>query len=236
MARTLSSAIRTLIAQDTSSVVHLLSFSVGATTYRFTEGCGAEDGIRHRGNLYLPHLVMNSPVRYTQKLRLQPFAVELQNIDLQTAAMLKAAKSLMQGAEAVFERLFLQANEAVTLFRGPIIEMEIDERRAALTLAGDLDPTATQVPRRKYASLCMWDFKDSNCGYTGGVDPDDPATGRPFAACPKDFLSCLARSRQERFPGFIHVTRDLTEAVQGQTPDTGDDRALGDWDIWDEDL
>ncbi len=212
-------------------MAHLLRFTVGATTYRFTEGDGTFQGLRHLGNLYLPHMIVNFPVRYTQKLRTEPLTIELQNIDLETAAVLKAEKSVMQGAEAVFERLFLKANEAVTLFRGPISEVEIDERRAVLTLVGDLDPTASHVPKRKYSSLCVWDFKDANCGYIDGVDPDDPGTGQPFTVCPKDFLSCVARSREERFPGFIHVTRDLTDAVEGQVRDEEDD----DWRDWDDD-
>ncbi len=217
-------------------MAHLLSFNVGATTYRFTEGDGTFQGIQHLGNLYLPHMIANFPVRYTQKLRSEPLTIELQNIDLATAAVLKAEKSVMQGAEAAFERLFLKASEAVTLFRGPISEVAVDERRATLTLIGDLDPTASQVPQRKYSSLCVWNFKDANCGYADGVDPDDPQTSLPFTACPKDFLSCTARSREERFPGFIHVTRDLTDAVEGQVRDEADDRMLGDYDIYDDDL
>lgn len=231
MARTLSSAIQTLIAQDTSSVAHLLRFTVGATTYRF-----AEDQIEFQGNTYLPRLILPAAARYSHKLRMEPVTVELENITLETAAVLKAEKSAMQGMEATLQRLFLKANEAVILFIGQVGRMEIDERRATLTLVGDLDPTASQVPKRKYSSLCVWDFKDANCGYVNGVDPDDPATGQPFTICPKDFASCVARSREERFPGFIHVTRDLTEAVEGQEPDLEDGRALGDWDFWDEDL
>ncbi|MCH8267234.1 MAG: DUF2163 domain-containing protein [Acidobacteria bacterium] len=236
MARTLSATIQSLIAQANSSVAHLLSFTVGATTYRFTEGDGTFQGLRHLGNLYLPHMIVNFPVRYTQKLRTEPLTIELQNIDLQTASVLKAEQTAIQGVEAAFERLFLKVNEAVTLFRGPISEIEIDERRVTLTLVGDLDPTASHVPQRKYSSLCVWDFTDLRCGYTGGVDPNDPDTGQPFTVCPKDFLSCVARSREERFPGFIHVTRDLTDAVEGQVRDKEDDRVLGDYDIYDDDL
>ncbi|MCZ6492290.1 MAG: hypothetical protein O7A06_17385, partial [Acidobacteria bacterium] len=115
MARTLSATIQSLIAQANSSVAHLLSFTVGATTYRFTEGDGTFQGLRHLGNLYLPHMIVNFPVRYTQKLRTEPLTIELQNIDLQTASVLKAEQTAIQGVEAAFERLFLKVNEAVTL-------------------------------------------------------------------------------------------------------------------------
>ena len=228
MPRTLTPAIQTLLAQPTSSVCHLLSFTLGATTYRF-----AEDQVVFQGNVYASRLVLESPVKYTQKLRLEPVVVSLQNITLETAQILKAEQSDLQGVEATLQRLFLKANAAVILFIGRISEIELNERSAVLTLAGDLDPTATQVPRRKYSSLCVWDFKDPNCGYVNGVDPDDPDTGLPFVACPKDFASCQARRRQHRFPGFIHITRDLTQAIQGQTPEVPDNRTLGDFDTWD---
>ena len=233
--RTLSSTIQNLIAQGAaaggaSHVCHLLSFPVGETTYRF-----AEDLIQFQGETWLPHLTLRSPVRATQKLTVEPVLVALQNITLETAAMLKTEQSDLQGVEATLQRLFLKANEAVILFVGRIGQVEVDEKSAVLTLVGDLDPTATQVPRRKYSSLCVWDFKDANCGYADGVDPDDPATEQPFVSCPKDFASCGARGRQHRFPGFIHITRDLTEAIEGQLPDAqGNDRALSDFYVWEE--
>ena len=223
--RTLSANLQTLLAQNASSTVHLLSFAVGATAYRF-----AEDQVFHQGNLYLPRLTLLSPVRLSNRLAVEPVTVALENITLQTAALLRAEQDALQGAEAALSRLFLQASEALTLFVGRIGEIQIDEQRATLTLQGELDPTATQVPRRKYSSLCVWDFKDANCGYTDGVDPDDPATGQPFVTCPKDFLSCVARSREERFPGFLHITRDLTESVEGQRGIEEDDRLLGRFD------
>jgi len=132
----------------------------------------------------------------------------------------------LQGVEATLQRLFLPANEAVILLRGRVGEVQLNERDATLTLEGDLDPTAAQIPQRKYSALCVWNFKDSRCGYTDGVDPDNPATGQPFTVCPKDLLSCQARGRQQRFPGFLTITRDLTEAVEGNAPDPDDDPTL----------
>ncbi len=214
MPRNLSSAIQYVIAQNRSAVCHLLSFAVGTTTYRF-----AEDRVRFQGNLYQPWLILNSAVRYTQKLQLDPVRVNLQNISLETVAMLKDTGSDIQGVEATLQRLYLNINDVVTLFVGRIAQIDIDQQSAAIMLAGDLDPTASQVPTRKFSAMCVWNFKDSDCGYTDGVDPADPSTNAPYAACPKDFLSCVARGRQHRFPGFIHISRDLTLSIEGQAPD-----------------
>jgi hypothetical protein len=141
--------------------------------------------------------------------------------------MLKDQGAGIQGQEATLERLFLQAGETVVLFKGRISEVEVDEQNATLTLKGDLDPTAAQVPARKYSALCVWDFKDGNCGYADGADPNDPGTGLPFVTCSKDLDSCKARGRSQRFPGFLTITRELTEAIEGNSPDPNDSRAFG---------
>jgi len=214
VARTLSATITGLIAQDTQRICHLLTFTVGATTYRFTDG----DAINHLGNAYLSHLVFETGPRYSEKLRNEPVTVKLQNIDLATANTLRIEGTGLQGQEATLERLFLAARETVVLFKGRISEMEVNDRDATLTLSGELDPTGSQVPKRKYSPLCMWDFKDVNCGYVDGVDPNDPGTGQPYAVCGKTFPECQVRSREERFPGFLHITRDLTLAIEGQSP------------------
>jgi hypothetical protein len=222
MSRTLSANIQGLIADaQPQRTAHLLTFTAGATTYRF-----AEDLITHVGNPYLPHLMVESGPKYSEQLQLQPVRLRLQNITLETAYLLKAEGSGLQGQEATLERLFLAARETVVLFKGRISEIAIDERDAKLTLAGDLDPISAQVPRRKYSALCVWDFKDANCGYVNGVDPKDPGTGQPFSICPKDLTSCELRGRKHRFPGFLTITRALTEAVEGNVLNPNESESL----------
>jgi hypothetical protein len=213
MPRTLSTNLQTLLAQNRSSVCHLLSFAVGSTIYRF-----AEDQASFEGHVYKAGLILNSPIKASQTLLLNPVTIHLHNITLETAAMLQLEGAAAQGVEATLRRLYLAANEAVTLFVGRVAEIDIDQNTAAITLAGEIDPTASQVPARKYSATCVWDFKDSNCGYTNGIDPADSSTGAPFTSCPKDFFSCVARGRQRRFPGFIHISRDLTLSIEGQAP------------------
>lgn len=215
MSRTLSANIQTLIAAgQPQRTLHLLTFTVGATTHRF-----AEDLITHLDNQYLPHLIVDSGPKYSEQLRLQPVTLRLQNITLETARMLKDEGTLLQGQEATLERLFLKAGETVVLFRGRIGEIEVSEQDATLQLVGELDPSAAQIPTRKYSASCVWDFKDTNCGYTDGVDPYDPSTGQPFTVCPKNLASCQRRGRQQRFPGFLTISRELTESIEGKTPD-----------------
>ena len=218
----LSANIQTLIGSgEAQRTVHLLTFTVGATMYRF-----AEDAITHVGNPYLPHLIVESGPKYSEQLQSHPVKVRLQNITLEMAQILKAEGAGLQGQEATLERLFLAARETVVLFQGRISEIAVNEREATLTLASELDPISAQIPSRKYSALCTWDFKDSNCGYVNGLDPNDPTTGEPYTVCPKDLASCQARGRQQRFPGFLTITRGLTESVEGNVPDLGEDETL----------
>lgn len=221
MARRLSANIQAALASGSHGGIHLLSFTASGTNYYF-----AEDQAQFQGNTYAPHLALDSAIRLTEQLRAEPVLARLQNIDLQTAKVLDLKRNEIQGIEATIQRLFPAANEAVILFRGRIGEIRVDERTASLRLEGDLDPTATEIPRRKYSNLCVWNFKDANCGYKDGTDPNDPVTGKPFVACPKDFLSCRARGREHRFPGFLHITRALTESVEGQSRTRDAERRL----------
>jgi hypothetical protein len=186
MSRTLSATITGLLAQETQRVCHLLTFTVGATTYRFTDG----DAINHVGNAYTSHLVFETGPRYSERLRQENVSVKLQNIDLVTANTLRIEGATLQGQEATLERLFLAARETVVLFKGRISEMEVNDRDATLTLAGELDPTGSQIPKRKYSPVSSTDGK----------------TFLEWAATP------------HLFDGFLHITRDLTLAIEGQGP------------------
>src|SRR3972149_5925622 len=115
MPRTLSANVQAAIAAAPSHVCHLLTFTVGETTYRF-----AEDRVVHVGNVYLPHLRLDSPVRYSHRLQMEPVTVRLQNITLETAAALQAEQSDLQGVEATLKRLFLRAGETLILCTGQL--------------------------------------------------------------------------------------------------------------------
>ncbi|HWP84515.1 MAG TPA: hypothetical protein VNN17_04960, partial [Terriglobia bacterium] len=112
MARALSAAVQAALAAAPQRTCHLLEFTAGASTYRFTDGDGSGGGITHGGNLYLPHLRVVSGPRYSEELKRQSCVVRLQNITLTSAALVKDQQELLQGPEATLSRLFLAALEA----------------------------------------------------------------------------------------------------------------------------
>ena len=143
MPRTLSSAIQTVLAGTTQRVCHLLSFTVGATAYRFTDG----DSITFQGNFYKPHLTLESGARYTEKLQLEPVTVKLQNIDLQTAAMLKT--------EGVTLEITDDAVEALARFCQKVNEESenIGARRLHTIMEYLLEDISFEAPERDGAIL-----------------------------------------------------------------------------------
>jgi hypothetical protein len=197
MARTLSANVTAALTRSPLRTAHLLTFIVGATTYRYADG-----PFRFQTFDWLPYLVIEAGPRYSERLSLEPVTVKLKNVDLALANMVKTEQPDLQGAEVTLSRLFIEPNEAVMLFQGPIIAAEIDEQDVTLVLGGDMDPTAATVPRRKYLS----------------VNSED---GRTLAEMTTD-------GEKELFDGFLTITRDLTETVEGNQPDAAnDDRALG---------
>jgi hypothetical protein len=206
MPRNLSVAIQQAAARDNCHFAHLFTFTVADTTYRYSEG-----QVGYLGDIYQPGLKLKSAIRYSEQLQVDPVVVSLQNITLDTATLLRALSPGLQGQEATVSRLYLQASEALLLFRGRISLIEIDQYEAVFTLITEFDPVATSIPTRQYSALCNWAFADSGCGYVANEDLLDPQTALPFVSCPKDFFSCEQRGRQHRFSGFIHLTREVSE-------------------------
>ena len=211
MARTLSSLVTTLKDTNEARTAHLWKIvTADSTTFRFTD---LPESYTFGGATWLPYLLWDSAVRYSRGLEVDGGVVRLSNIDLILAQNLRDTD--FEGATATLEKFFLDAEEAVTIFQGRVLRAEVTDQAAEFRLGGDLDPTGRQFPKRNYSALCPWRFKGAECGYQDGVDPNDPGTGQPYEVCPKDFDACTDRGRTHRFGGFVHVTREVTEAVEG---------------------
>jgi hypothetical protein len=206
MPRQISAAIEQLIQDEACQIAHLLTFSIGNNTYRYSE-----DDRVYLSESYTRGLNLLSPVRYSSQLRTDTVQIAIENVSLQMSALLTNVEVSIQGQEATLYRLFPQAMQALLLFRGRISEVSTAEDKAELTLITEFEPASTPLPLREYSALCSWNFADSNCGYVEGEDPLDTQTAAPFTSCPKDFTSCQARGRQHRFSGFLHLTRAVTE-------------------------
>lgn len=207
MPRSILGSIQQAIQDEQCTIAHLFSFTIDETSYGFSE-----DDRSYLGFAYARGLRILTPIRTSSRLQADSVKVSLENISLTMSTLLSSAASNIQGQEATIFRLFPQVSQSLLLFRGRISEVTVDEQQATFTVVTEFDPAATPLLLRVYSSLCAWTFSDSNCGYNAADGPLDPLTAVPFSTCPKDFMSCEARGRSHRFSGFIHLTREVTEA------------------------
>ena len=205
MARTLSSTLQAVVATNAAATALLLDLTVAGTPHYI-----ATRGLTFGGNAYVPELSAGSGnIRSLRSLQIDTAVVEWQNVDLTVSELIKS--QLIQGSTAVLKRLYLPANEALTIFDGLVTDAQIEDRAASpvatLRLATKLDPTAVRLPARAYSQLCPWKFKSPECGHVG-----------PLQVCNKTFADCTTRAQTHRYGGFIQITRAVEESVPPPPP------------------
>ena len=194
-----------MVATNAAATALLFDLTVAGTPYFL-----ATRGLSFGGNAYTAALGAGSGrIRYLRSLQIDTCQVEWQNVDLGVSEIIKS--QLMQGSPGVLRRLYLQANEAVTVFDGLVTGASIEDRHtspvAHLRLATKLDPTAVRLPARAYSQLCAWKFKGPECGFVGAP-----------TVCNKTFADCTTFAREHRFSGFFQITRAVEESVTPPPP------------------
>lgn len=205
--RTLSAAIQAAIAASEVPFEDLLEVFLPAGTLRYTSGAAA---VVVAGQSYQPYLAERFQITQSKALKADSVEVRIVNVDGSVRAALLEAQP--ENRECVLRRYFVAAGEAVELFRGRLRELEAGEREIRFRVVSPLDPASADLAPRLYAYDCQWVFKNqATCGYTNGIDPNDPATGQPFTFCPKTLAACAARGRRHRFGGFVYITSELQQ-------------------------
>lgn len=178
----------------------------------------AESALTFKGITYQGYLMRGSAIEQNRSLRSDVGELRLLNVDLVVDAVINQGN--FDGALAEVKMLLLGIDEEVPLLTGLVSEIRQTEEAVELRVVSRLDPAQFPVPFRQWSDVCTFRFKDPQCGYVDGVDPDDPGTGLPFVLCPKTYDACLARSREERFPGFLTITPGQASVVR-RTPGAG---------------
>ena len=223
--RTLSAAVQAAIAAATvrfEDLIRITPLSGATETLRYGSGAATRT-IAGDGD-YLPYLAERFRVTQSKTLRTDSVDVRVVNVDGTVRAKLLATRP--ENRECALFRYFVDAAEAVEVFRGRLRELDAGEREIGFRVVSPLEPGSADLAPRIYAHDCQWVFKNlGTCAYTDGVDPNDPATGLPFTSCPKTLAACQARGRQHRFGGFVYITRELQE--QFPPGDGGDGGPFG---------
>ncbi len=172
----------------------------------------AEAALTFKGTTYQGYLMRGTTIEQNRSLRSDVGELRLLNVDLVVDAVINQGN--FDGALAEVKMLLIGIDEEVPLLTGLVSEIRQTEEAVELRVVSRLDPAQFPIPFRQWSDVCTFRFKDPMCGYVDGVDPNDPGTGLPFLLCPKTFAACLARSREERFPGFLTITPDQASVVR----------------------
>lgn len=201
-----------LVALGTVRLVRLLRMTISATTFYFSDsqifsgipiGAGASN---KDGYSYLPYLDINTGTRYTLSLSDGTSCkITLDNVDLSTAAFLRANRDNLQGSSAALVNYYLESGDELVLQSGSITDCVTDDNRAVMTISG-FDPNTIQIPTRIYSQRCTWKYKGIGC---------PSASGLP--TCDKLFPSCVVRIATQGFNGVLTITDTLSAVVQGSS-------------------
>ena len=208
MSRTLPTGGSTAIARPSVHAVHLLRFTtrgITPVTFYFAESAQTIDG-----HPYLPYLRVEAGVRHTRSYSRKEARLALDNVDLETSALLEDHRDDLQGSVATFALYYLDcAGELGLIVDGEITSAEVDRGRGLFTLAA-LNLSRRQLPTRNYSPLCQWRWKQDGCLSQGNA-----------SACDRTFAACAHASRlaTRYFSGMPSITRDLTEVVEGPKTD-----------------
>lgn len=133
----------------------------------------AEDAVRFGGNDYLPYLRLLTGPRLTRTLQADAAEIELINTDQSISQL---ATQPLEGALCELRQLLLGLEQAVLVFRGRLTEQEESDQGLRFRLVSELDPARTDVPARRYAQLCTWQFgrlsRPTACGYNPADSSD----------------------------------------------------------------
>jgi len=207
--------VRTLIgggsypAAYKGTMIRAVKITTDVTSHFF-----ATDALTFQGNKYEARLKQESvvPIKRFRSLQTDAAMILLSNENGAIEDLIAVEK--FEGAEAVLMDLLrdLDPLDGFELLRGVLTDRIMRFGSIEWDIIPTWDAAGTEAPIRDYMRTCSFRFKKPECGYVDGVDPDDPGTGLPFVVCPKDLTACTARGREHSYPGFIHVTRELSAA------------------------
>ena len=143
MPRTLSPTLTTVKNTNQAHTTLLLDLTAGAQQHHF-----ASKSLTFAGNAYVPRLAFDGSITHRRSLELDTATVQVENASLFFTELLKTLT--LEGATASLRRLFLEADETVTIFDGIVSSCRIERGAAELRLTSRLDPSATRIPQRFY--------------------------------------------------------------------------------------
>lgn len=142
------------------------------------------------GDRYLSIPIAIAPVNYSVGMSVNKMRVEFENVSLEMSATL--LNNTITGQPAIIYGGVMVSDLPVVevLFRGLSSDWSLNEKKAEITIVDEF-VYWNKRSLRKPDVLCPWEFKGTECGYSGSV-----------GSCNKTYYRCNGLSNSDSFGGF----------------------------------
>jgi hypothetical protein len=188
--RSIDSSVLAQLAAEELRPFLLLSFTVGATTYRYTD---CDVPIVEGGDTYEPRGFEFGEINYSSGRVVD--SVDLQVDDTDRILLPDFVGGTPQGGAAILRLVVLDADYAIIgtaaiLFQGEIDDWSYDEPTLKVSLTGIFARWRQRTTSRQPAS-CRWKkFKGTECAYSGSA-----------TWCDRTYVRCEAIGNTANFGG-----------------------------------
>ncbi len=195
MPRTIDAAAKTKAQAAKNNPIYLVTISLSGTTLRLTDNNANVTFPTSGGSTYTSWGMSFSPVRNTMTGEVDRVTIQLDNTDLSMSGYV--VNNDFPGCTLTIARVFgdllSSAAYATTVFSGIIGAPIANEQSVILTVCNPL-LRAQQQAGRLYQNLCPWEFKGTECGYSGAS-----------STCNKTANQCNSYSNLANFGGFNYI-------------------------------
>lgn len=186
--KSFDSNITAELAKEMAASFFFIEMQFG-TTYRYTD-CDVD--MYHGGNKYDHFPFSISNVVNSAGLSVDSLELELSNVDLAISSIVMGES--IAGKTCILSFFMVTSNYTIIaaeeLFRGMVAEWELTEDKLRIKLVNEFIFWSKRTLRTCQAS-CRWEFKGSECTYSGAEN-----------WCDQSYDRCIALANTDNFGGF----------------------------------
>ncbi len=187
--KSLPAELSTELAKEYHFQRHLFQLTL-ASTYRYTD---ADIDIYYSGQWWYSRGIEFDAAKLSASPRVDSLSFEIDKVDKTFSAIVLAEET--RGKECTIWRAALDKNMAVLgvskLFVGYLDSIEIDNKRARISVYNHFIRWKMLTPRRLHSATCPWTFKSTYCAYAGAE-----------TWCDHSWERCVALTNKLNFGGF----------------------------------
>ena len=195
MPKSVNATLKAKAALSKNNPIYLVTIALSGATVRLTDNNADVVFPSSGGNTYTAWGMTFSPVRNTMTGEIDRVTVTLDNTNKTMSSYIVnydfPGYSLT--IQRVFGDLLSSSSYVMTIFNGIMGAPVASEDAVTITATNPL-MRAEQQGGRLYQNLCAWEFKGTECGYSGGA-----------SSCNKTTAQCRSYGNLANFGGFAYI-------------------------------